>query len=168
MRSIVLAASLVTFAALAGGCCTTPPPPDKFFDRTTATETLKGFVYSVDIGNWDYAYASLTQASRREMSSLKFRIVIQYLKDPVFGTVPIYDLISESVRSRTPEVERNGRRLITVLPTVRDSSGNLATMELPLVFLEEEGEVRLDFLETLEKLQHLRDTSPPPTALSTR
>lgn len=148
----------VSFSAVLSSCCAPPAPqPGKFFDRGDPTSTLKGFVYAVDTYQWDYAYQSLTKADRKEIGPLKFRVAI-FLKDPAWHAVSVFDIISNSLERRTrPQMPGDGRAYIRVTSKVRDSKGLLLFFVATLSFLEEEGEWRIDFIDTLRSFS---DDSP--------
>jgi hypothetical protein len=147
-----------SLALAASACCVTPPPADQFFDRSeNPLETLRGFVYAVVTRQWDYAYGSLTHSSREKIGSqLRFEIAIKYLDDPVLK-VPIFDLISSSVRHHggwQTDGDRDGAHgWMRVLPRVRDEKGTLTFREIDLAFLKEEGEWRLDLIGSIEAMQ---------------
>lgn len=118
------ARGLLAGALLAcAGCCSPPPPSaEKFFERQSPLETLRGFVYAVDTHQWDYAYNCLTPASQKEIGRLKFEAAIRWASDPVLHEIPIYSVISASVLYRG-QMEREGSRArILVSPKVRDSN----------------------------------------------
>jgi hypothetical protein len=135
-------------------CCSLPPPPaGKFFERGDPTSTLKGFVYAVDTHQWDFAYQSLTEASRKEIGPLKFQVAIRFLKDPVWHEVLVFDIISNALERRTkPEIAGDGRAFIRVVSKVRDAKNRPVYFPAMLSFLKEEGEWRLDLLDSLRAL----------------
>jgi hypothetical protein len=151
---------LAALAAFAGalcifalaGCCGVPPPPaEKFFNRTTPLETLRGFVYAVDSRQWGYAYDSLSGSSREEVGYLKFQAAILYLDDPLEGQVALFDLISNSIYRKTaarpvgPDLAA-----ITVVTHARDDRGKLVHFEAQLLFQYEDGEWHFDLLRSLD------------------
>lgn len=149
----------MALAGLPGACCA-PPPPGKFFAREESpSETLKGFVYAIDTHQWDYAYESLTAASREEVGRLRFEVVIRTASVPVpHGEgeieVPLYDLISNAVNPRRGQkgaTEYGDRALKRVFTKARDSQGNILGMEVDLHFLREDGEWKFDFLGTVRR-----------------
>src|SRR5688572_5553137 len=122
---------LAAAALLAAGCCGLPPPhPGKFFDRRESpVETLKGFVYSVDTHQWDYAHECLAESARKEIGPIKLEVGLRFLKDPVFHQISMFDIISDSVRHRGPprydnrDASRATRASILVIPGVLDEDG---------------------------------------------
>ena len=152
--------SLGCFLWIAGvsSCCLTPPPAEKFFERDDPTSTLKGFVYAVDTHQWDFAYQSLTEASRKEIGPLKFEVAIRFLKDPILREVSIFDIISNALERRTKPQISGDRAEIKVIPKVRGANNKPVYYDATLSFLKEDGEWRLDFLESLRAF--LRDEAP--------
>jgi hypothetical protein len=162
---------LLAAALAAGGCCSPPPPrAEKFFNRETSLDTLKGFVYAVDSYQWDYAYESLCASSKKEIGRLKFEVVIRIATDPVFHEIPVYDIISQAFPDHgkiTVEGEKDGDRAwILVIPSVRDSEGTPIHFSVPLSFVKENGEWRFDFLDTVNAIG--RAMPPWPEDLSRR
>jgi hypothetical protein len=152
----------------AGACCVAPPPAEKFFDRKSIVGAFKGFVYGIDAEQWDYALESLSASSRAEVgSTFRLRIAIR-LKDPVFREVAMYDLISDSVRHyglpREEGDHEGARGLLRVAPRVENRKGSLTAYTVDLVFVKEEGEWRLDLLESLRALEAaVRSAAPELT-----
>ena len=147
-------------------CCTTPPKAGKFFSRDNCKESLRGFVYAVDVGEWDYAFESLTLGSREEIGSpLRFQIAVNYLKDPIFKDISLYKLISESVPNHGEEQRLGDRGSIIVTPFVKDEDGRITFFKVPLLFLREDEEWRLDLLGSLEAV---RSTMPSESGDLTR
>jgi len=145
----VLIGALILWLCL-GGCCSPPAPPaEKFFDRTTPTGTLKGFVYAVDTHQWDYAYESLSSASREEVGRITFQVAILYLNDPVVGEVPLYDLISSSLRKRGAEEYAGDVARMRVITKARNENGSLVLFPVDLYFCREEKEWRFDLMRSL-------------------
>ena len=151
-----LAARAVSWALLlapvwiGAGCCAPPsPPPEKFFDRSSVEETLKGFVYAIDTYQWEYAYQSMTSDTRAEVSQWKFQAAIRYLEDPQ-TKVPLFDLISNALTLRTPP-----RRLaddvsvVEVISRGRDSNDALVLRQVFIFFRKEHGEWLLDLMRSL-------------------
>ena len=151
---------LAALAACAGafwvaglsGCCGVPPPlAEKFFNRTSPLETLRGFVYAVDAHQWGYAYDSLASSTREEVGYLKFQVAILYLNDPVEGQVALFDLISNSILRKTPARPVGpDMAAMTVVTHARDERGKLVFFEAQLLFRLEEGEWHFDLLRSLD------------------
>ena len=157
---------MIVCALVVASCCTTPPKASKFFSRSTCKEALRGFVYAVDVGEWDYAFESLASASREEIGSpLRFQIAVNYLKDPIFKDISLYKLISESVPNEGEECRLGDRGTIIVTPFVKDENGRITFFKVPLLFLLEDEEWRLDLLGSLEAV---RSTMPAPKDLTRR
>ena len=152
---------LAALAACAGalwvaglsGCCGVPPPPaEKFFNRTSPLETLRGFVYAVDAHQWGYAYESLTSSSREEVGFIKFQVAILYLNEPVEGKVALFDLISNCIYRRTPAVPAGPDTAeMTVVTHARDERGAIAYFEVKLLFHLEEEEWRFDLVGSINR-----------------
>ena len=122
-------------ALVVASCCTTLPRASKFFSRDTCKESLRGFVYAVDVGEWDYAFESLTLGSREEIGSpLRFQIAVNYLKDPIFKDISLYKLISESVPNHGEERILGDRGSIVVTPFVKDDDGKITFFRVTLLF----------------------------------
>ena len=158
------ALAAVPFALLITSCCTTPPKAAKFFSRETCRDSLRGFVYAVDVGEWDYAFESLTEGSREEIGSpLRFQVAVTYLKDPIFKDISLYKLISECVPNHGEEDCKGGRGSIMVTPYVKDEEGRITFFKVPLLFLEENAEWRLDLLGSLEAVRARMPANPDLT-----
>lgn len=164
MRSGKTSAVLSLLAALAApGCCgPRPPPPEKFFNRKESpVETLKGFVYAVDTYQWDFAHACLSARSREEISPFKLEVALRFLKDPVYGEVDLFDVISSSVTRRgAPRYDREGAERkwattawIRVISAARRPDGTRVEFDTDLSFVKEDGEWRFDFVGTIDAIQ---------------
>ena len=162
-----LAAALGAFSL---GCCVTPPPAGKFFDRRSPTGTLKGFVYAVDAHQWRYAHDSLTEESRRELSSLELEGALRFLKVEIpcpGGTVrvPLYELVSNALGRLGDDASLEmgpGARRLQIHTKAREANGNLFLTSADLYFLLEEDEWRLDFLGSIGSVQSGLARAPPP------
>ena len=151
-RAVLAACAGALWLAGVAGCCGVPPPPaEKFFNRTSPLETLRGFVYAVDAHQWGYAYDSLTGSSREEVGFLKFQVAVLYLDDPVEGQVALFDLISNSIYRKTPARPAGpDMAAMTVVTHARDDRGKPVYFEAQLLFHYEEGEWRFDLLRSLD------------------
>lgn len=149
-------------------CCSPPPPPaEKFFDHSSALETLKGFVYAVDTHQWDYAYDCLNAASRAEIGRFKFEAALRWSNDPYYHEVPVADIISSSVYHVLRVEEATQRAKILVAAKGRNSRGVPFGTNASLFFVKEENEQWLfDFLETVNAMPG--NHAPPSEDLSYR
>jgi hypothetical protein len=143
---------------LAGGCCSPPPPPAaKFFHRETPLETLRGFVYAVDAYQWDYAYESLSESTRKDVGRLKFEVVIRVASVPAAPEIKVYDLISRSIyqvgKTQKSGDDDGARASILVFPDVPREDGPPIYFEALLRFIKEAGEWRFDLNETIQSMQ---------------
>lgn len=147
--------TLAVVAWVLAGCCALVPDAEKYFDRwLSPEETLKGFVYAVETEQWDFAYECLSAATQKEVGRFKFQAVIRWASDPALHDVPVYAVISESVRARTRPVIEGRRAWIRVAPIVKNRAGDLGLRPLQLYFSfdEERGEWLFDLLETINTL----------------
>ena len=80
--------------------CRVAPEARFYFNRAHPFQTVSGFVYAVRAGQWDFAYNSLSRATREDLSATKFYLAVQLISDPTTG-VPIYDTIVEAQRDRS-------------------------------------------------------------------
>ena len=93
-------------ALILGACCSAPPPAEKYFDLLIPFNTLSGFAYAIDAGQWRFAYDCLTPESKKLYSYTRFKFAMRFNVDvPVDPenpkvTVPIRDLIIGSDRYR--------------------------------------------------------------------
>ena len=138
-----------------GGCCGPgAPPAEKFFDRFTVENTLKGFVYAVDTYQWDYAYESLSSGSREAYSQLKLEVAVRFLSAP--GGVPLFDLISNALERRAAAEESGDLARVLVITKARDENGTLVHYEVYLYFVREavgtRWEWKFDFQATANGL----------------
>jgi len=140
-------------AVMLGSCCVIPPHPGRYFDRWQSPEqTLKGFVYAIETGYWDYAYECLTAETRNEIGRFKFEAVIRWASDPAFHEVPIYEVIKASILVRSRPVIEGRQAWIKVAPTVTSSDGVRIVFPAKLYFSFDAGseEWLFDFLGTLQ------------------
>lgn len=154
---------LALCAFVCAGCCVPAPAAGKYFDREDPLSALKGFAYAIETEQWDYAYASLTKASREELGHFKFRVAIEFLSDPI-GDASIYDLIT-NVFAWQPLAERRDQALVGILSRAKQSDGRLVIRRLDVELSYEEEEWRLDLLGTAERLasaQSLAGVYHPP------
>lgn len=133
------------------GCFCSPPAVDKYFDRRTPTSALLGLAYSVEIGNWDYAYQSLNLETRAQIESpLALEIYSLWAEDPDFG-INVRDLITEAIAVRFPPEAYGGRVDVVVIRIwyPDEETPELPKVELSVFLQIEEGEWRVDLLRTL-------------------
>jgi len=98
---------------LAAGChCT--PPAGKYFDRGSPFNTISGFAYAIDAGQWGFAYDCLTASSRKLYSYTKFMIALRFNLEVPHLEVPIRDLILTADRQRYNLLTRGPRAALEV------------------------------------------------------
>ena len=122
----------------------------------------RGFVYAVDTHQWDFAHECLSARSREEISRLKLEVALRFLKDPVYGEVDLFELISSSVTRRgAPRYlpEGSDRRsaaaaYIRVFAVARRGDGARVEFDTDLIFAREDGRWRFDFVGTQGAIQH--------------
>lgn len=135
------------------GCSVAPPRAEKYFDREAPVAALKGFVYSVETRQWEYAYNSLSSTSRNEISPLQFRAAILVLNDPS-GQVPVWDLIVNSLyrkkEMKTVEEEQSAR--IRVLSRVQQPGKPVLYARRWIFLTKEQDEWFLDLVETMRNM----------------
>lgn len=143
-------------AALAlswASCCSPPAPPaEKYFDRKTPDDTLRGFVYAVETHQWGYAWDALAPSSQKEIGSpLRFEAAIRFLQEPQ-SRVAIYDLVTSALRLRSRRVlyspERD-RAAIDVVARGRDPNGTVVFLPFRAILERARDEWRLDLLRSL-------------------
>ncbi len=164
LAALAACAGALWIAGLSGCCGVPPPPAEKFFNRTSPLETLRGFVYAVDAHQWGYAYDSLNSSSREEVGFLKFQVAILYLNDPVEGKVALFDLISNSIYRKTPARPVGpDTAAVTVVTHARDENGQTTYYEAPLLFQLEQGEWHFDLVGSINEFPRdsgLREAIP--------
>ncbi|MGQ9589259.1 MAG: hypothetical protein ACUVYA_03075 [Planctomycetota bacterium] len=148
--SVCLSAAL----ALSSASCCSPPAPraEKYFDRKTPDDTLRGFVYAVETHQWGYAWDALAPSSQREIGSpLRFEAAIRFLEEPQ-SRVPIYELVTSALRLRSRRVlyspERD-RAAIDVVARGRDPQGTVVFLPFRAILERARDEWRLDLLRSL-------------------
>lgn len=123
-----------------------------------------GLVYSVETGNWDYAFESLNASSQEHAESpLRLWVAVDLLnrKDPDFG-IPIREIIVEAIRRRRLEFQDDERDVakVNLLYIGRDQDGVLSSIKIP-VYVERESvsaadpgtkEWRVDIVSSLTQL----------------
>jgi len=136
-----LAALLLTLSA---GCCVTPPPADKYFDRSSASDTLRFFQYAVETGQYQFAYQCLDSESRERVSEGSFEASIRWARVEALDGSHMWRVIADAFR--VPEVERipgdPEARWVTLVHFREDD-----TYEISLRIAPEEGEWRIDLSE---------------------
>lgn len=140
-------------AVWAAGCChSVIPDVEKYFDRTTSTSALLGFVYAVETGNWDYAFASLDSSSRKAIETPDRLDWAVYLgRDPDFD-LPLRDVIVESIRWRSPPMPYDGRADVHIAEVVYvDPETDEELIFLDIYLVMEEGAWRVDLMTTIQR-----------------
>ncbi len=111
-----------------GGCCTSPPA-SVFLPQDDHYTSLRGFLYAIEVGQWDEAYSRLTKESQRDFSATDMWLAF-WAKLKIPGTdVPIADLIQK----HDP--------FYRVCPETPSAS----TVEYPLIYDPEEGPGEQDY-----------------------
>ena len=132
------------FVALLGilsGCCVGGDIPDvrKYFDRRSPMSAVLGLAYSVEVADWDYAFASLSRESQEQARSPSWLMLGVLLhEDPDFG-IPVYEIITEAIRRRKLIFQdlRARRAQVDLRYLGKDSSGTPTGIDLPIhVILE--------------------------------
>lgn len=78
-----------------GGCCCTSPSAAIFLPQDDHYTSLRGFLYAIEVGQWDEAYSRLTKESQRDFSATDMWLAF-WAKLKIPGTdVPIADLIQK-------------------------------------------------------------------------
>ncbi|MBN1441445.1 MAG: hypothetical protein JXA90_02000 [Planctomycetes bacterium] len=134
----------------AAGCCSAPPAVEKYFDRRSPTSALLGLAYSVEIGNWEYAYDSLTLETRSQIKSpLDLEIYTIWAEDPDFG-IAVRDVLTTAIAVRFPPVPVAGRADVVAIRVwyPDDEAPELPKIELSVFLQIEEGEWRVDLIRT--------------------
>ena len=153
---------LFGLALATSGCCITPAPAEKFFDRTSPVEALRGFVYAVDVQQWEYAHESLSAESREEISVFRLEWAVRLAEinfyDAASGEekaleVSLYELISNSlerVKRHEPRyrAERDGTMSMLVRTKARDDDMPIA-FDVRIYFVREDDDWRVDLLKSL-------------------
>jgi hypothetical protein len=140
-----------------GGCGITPPPAEKYFERSEGPlDTLKGFVYAVDVHQWDFAYECLSESSRKEIGRFQFEAAVRFARDPVFHDLYLYDMISGALSDHGQPLFDAPRQLakesrIKVFPDVIGPDGTHLVHVIDLYFVLEGNEWKLDFLKSMEE-----------------
>ncbi len=158
MKSLGGLVAVVGVTALCAGCCTPAPPAKKYFDREEPLHALKGFAYSVETEQWDYAYASLTEATREEIGPIKFQVAVEFFHDPLSG-IPVYDLITQGVTRIRGLKQQGDQARIDLRSKVWLPDGRPLYRAVNVLFRREEDEWRLDLLGTAEGMAN--PAAPP-------
>ena len=95
--------------------CSTCPKASRYFDRLTPYDTVNGFVYAVETGQWEFVYDCISSEDREhDISELEIQVYISYFKDP-FG-IPIKDIILNAERDRgRVKIEYNKEKAFMIL-----------------------------------------------------
>ncbi len=122
-QAFAVSAAGVVVALAAGGCCHVPRA-DRYFDRGDAFITVNGFVYAIEIGEWGFAYDSLTERSKKLFTFSLFKLALRFNAEVPEIEVPIRDLIVGAERKRF-RLEESPRRaeweVIYAHPNGRDT-----------------------------------------------
>ncbi len=147
--------SLLCLVALhVSGCCAfsaSRPDVGKYFNRRTAESALLGFVYSIEVGEWEYAFASLDSESQRlAVSPTRLLLAAHLEEDPDFK-VSVRDVLTGSIRFRSvPDSAGPGVQRIelnyTDTPAVEDP---IFLISFTAILIREGTEWRVDGFGTL-------------------
>ena len=87
----------------APGCCLSGSADldiEKYYPRNGPLSAVAGTVLAVELGNWNYAFDSLSTSSREQVGSpTRLMIAVLLLKDPHLG-ITARDLVTEAIRHR--------------------------------------------------------------------
>src|SRR5512137_311180 len=97
-RGLAVVAALLC-AGLAG-CCATVPLAERYFDRQAPFDTVNGFAYAVETGQYDFAYDSMTEGSQEKITRTKFKIGLMINYEAPEVKIPVRDLIAGARRER--------------------------------------------------------------------
>lgn len=149
---------LSVLTLLLNACCNPAPRGEKFFwPDESPRQALRGFVYGVEAGQWNYSYSLLDERSRSEYESFELELAVLILEDPVSG-LSVYDIITNAL-SRRGKIEESDRRatIQVVSKSPNPNNPNNSIRRRLRVFFTKEGEEwRLDLVGTFEYLQGLR------------
>jgi hypothetical protein len=95
---------------IASGCCSAPLA-ERYFDRQEAFDSLQGFAYAVDAGQYRFAYESLTPESQKQISFSRFKLALRWNVNVPEVKVPIRDLVLKSERQRFRKIEDDSRHV---------------------------------------------------------
>ena len=98
--TIPAAAAALALVLLAGGCCSHVPRAASYFDREDSLTTVNGFVYAIEVGDWEFAYQSITEESRKLITYTKFKWALRFNVEVPEIKVGIRDLIIDADRKR--------------------------------------------------------------------
>ncbi len=104
-RSAAVGALMLPILALLGGCRSCPLA-ERYFDLQTPYNTLNGFVYAVDAGQWDFAYTCVSSEDREtyDITPFEMEVGLNFIfKHPRWG-IPLKRIILDAERSRAYEV----------------------------------------------------------------
>ena len=156
---------LILAIAMASGCSGVSRKPsailEKYFPSQNPDQALVGFVFAIESGSWDAAYARLSKNSREKIGSFKFKVGLPLVKDPRTG-ISVLEIITGSITSRTPLPRAPGQpkdiERIQLDYYGKDSQGRPAAY-LIVVYLMDEREQeakkpvwKIDLLRTAERL----------------
>ena len=149
---------LSVLTLLLNACCNPAPRGEKFFwPDEGPRQALRGFVYGVEAGQWNYSYSLLDERSRSEYESFELELAVLILEDPVSG-LSVYDIITNAL-SRRGKIEESDRRatiqVVSKSPNPNNPNNSIRR-RLRVFFTKEGDEWRLDLVGTFEYLQGLR------------
>ncbi len=146
-RSALSLFSILLLAGSLGGCCSVAPRAEKFFDRTSPTETVRMFRYAVEAGQWDAAYLCLVPEFREQYSELEFSLAIRYgsqyernVRDLIENAFQLPG--DHAIPGVNPQLEE--ARAVTVVFFSDPEDPATDTWEQALYLRREENEWRID------------------------
>jgi hypothetical protein len=128
-----LAAAAVRLALVlgAGGCCTHVPRVTSYFDRGDPLTAVNGFVYAVEVGDWEFAYQSITEESKKLITATKFKWALRFNVEVPEIKAGIRDLITHADRKRF-RLKRSSRDAEWVVP-YRHPGGDILRLKIFIV-----------------------------------
>ena len=145
------------------GCCSVAPRADKFFHKKAPEESVRMFRYSVEAGQWDFAYGCLTTELQEQYSQLELSLMVR------FGSQQgenLRDLIENALQLEgshaIPGADPLQSRSVTVVFFSDPEDPATDSWEQALFLTKEGDEWRIDLTKDPALMQNFSGDLPPP------